>query len=67
MSGTSPIDVRYQVSAYRHRGWHSVPLRPRSKMPVRNDWPNLRIEPEQVKEHFSAKDNVGIILGEPSG
>ncbi len=67
MSETSPIDVRYQVSAYRHRGWYSVPLRPRSKVPVRNDWPNLRIEPDQVKEHFSAKDNVGIILGEPSG
>lgn len=35
-------------------------------MPVRNDWPNVRIEAADVKEHFAAKDNVGIILGEPS-
>ncbi|MFN3151802.1 bifunctional DNA primase/polymerase [Bremerella sp.] len=59
--------VREQVANYRKRGWYCVPLRPRSKVPVRNDWPNLRIESDQIKEHFSAKDNVGLILGEPSG
>ncbi|GAA4443307.1 bifunctional DNA primase/polymerase [Novipirellula rosea] len=60
-------DVREQVAIYRQRGWFSVPLRPRSKSPVRNDWPNIRIEADDVKTHFSTKDNVGLILGEPSG
>jgi Bifunctional DNA primase/polymerase, N-terminal/Protein of unknown function (DUF3987) len=60
-------DVREQVAVYLQRGWYSVPLRPRSKSPVRNDWPNIRIEADDVKTHFSAKDNVGLILGEPSG
>ena len=59
-------DVREQVAVYRQRGWYCVPLRPRSKSPVNTDWPNLRIEAVEVKTHFSAKDNVGIILGEPS-
>ena len=66
MSDNVSIDVRSQVANYRQRGWYCVPLRPRSKMPVRNDWPNVRIEAADVKEHFAAKDNVGIILGEPS-
>ena len=60
-------DVREQVAIYCQRGWYSVPLRPRSKSPVRNDWPNLRIEPDGIRTSFSAKDNVRIILGEPSG
>lgn len=59
--------VREHVAIYQKRGWYCVSLRPRSKVPVRNDWPNLRIEADQVKEHFSVKDNVGLILGEPSG
>ncbi len=60
-------DVREQVAIYRQHGWYCVPLRPRSKSPVRNDWPNIRIESDDIKTHFSAKDNVGLILGEPSG
>ncbi len=67
MSDPGSIDVRAQVAAYRQRGWYCVPLRPRSKSPVRNDWPNLRIDASDIKTSFSAKDNVGIILGEPSG
>lgn len=67
MSKAIQIDARPQVAIYRQRGWFCVPLRPRSKSPVRNDWPNVRIETDDIKSHFSTKDNVGIILGEPSG
>ncbi|KAA1258119.1 hypothetical protein LF1_06340 [Rubripirellula obstinata] len=67
MTPAIPIDVRSQVAIYRQRGWYCVPLRPRSKSPVRNDWPNVRIEADDIKTSFSAKDNLGIILGEPSG
>lgn len=67
MSKAIQIDARQQVGIYRQRGWFCVPLRPRSKSPVRNDWPNVRIETDNIKSHFSTKDNVGIILGEPSG
>jgi hypothetical protein len=67
LSDPGSIDIRAQVAIYRQRGWYCVPLRPRSKSPVRNDWPNLRIEASDIKTLFSPKDNVGIILGEPSG
>ena len=67
MAEPKAIDVRSQVAIYRQRGWYCVPLRPRSKSPVNNDWPKLRIEAGEAKSHFSAKDNVGIILGGPSG
>ena len=60
-------DVREQVARYLHRGWYSVPLLPRSKKPIRADWPQLRIGSEDIKTAFSPKDNVGLILGEPSG
>lgn len=60
-------EVREQVAIYRQRGWYSVPLRPRSKSPVSNDWPIVRIELDEIKAAFSTKDNVGLILGEPSG
>lgn len=66
MTPAIPIDVRSQVAIYRQRGWYCVPLRPRSKSPARNDWPNVRIEADDIKTSFSAKDNLGIILGEPS-
>lgn len=59
-------DIRSQVAIYRRRGWYCVPLRPRSKMPVSADWPNLRIEVDAIRTAFSAKDNVGLFLGEPS-
>ncbi|MCP4766383.1 MAG: bifunctional DNA primase/polymerase, partial [Gammaproteobacteria bacterium] len=67
MSPANPTDVRSQVATYREQGWYSVPLRPLSKSPVHNDWPNVRVEADDIKTHFSAKDNVGLILGEPSG
>ncbi len=63
MSDPATIDVRSQVAAFLDRGWHCVPLRPRSKSPSRRDWTNLRLKPEVFPENC----NVGIILGEPSG
>ena len=44
-----------------------MPLRPRSKKPVRSDWPKIRIDADDIGTVFSAKDNVGLVLGEPLG
>ncbi|XZE55787.1 bifunctional DNA primase/polymerase [Planctomycetaceae bacterium SH139] len=63
MSQSGPINVRREVAAHLQRGWHCVPLRPRSKSPSRRDWTNLRLAPEVFPEN----SNIGIILGEPSG
>lgn len=60
-------DVREQVANYLSRGWLCVPLRSRSKSPIHKDWPKLRIAPDQIGKYFSPTDNVGLILGEPSG
>ena len=62
-----PNAIRSQATVYLKRGWQCVPLRSRSKSPLRKDWPNLRITPEQIANYFSPTDNVGVILGEPSG
>ncbi|TWT80534.1 hypothetical protein CA13_19790 [Planctomycetes bacterium CA13] len=67
MTTHPPTDVRTQAAIYRQRGWYAVPIRPGSKSPVLSGWQNLRIEADQIKLHFSAKDNIGILLGEPSG
>jgi hypothetical protein len=67
MSGNDPIAIRSQVYSYLSRGWLCVPLRSRSKSPIHKDWPKLQIAPDQIGKYFSPTDNVGLILGEPSG
>lgn len=44
-----------------------VPIPARTKRPVAKGWPDLRIGESEVGQHFKPNDNIGLILGEPSG
>lgn len=52
---------------YIQRGWMVVPIPARTKRPVAKGWPDLRIAEGDVGQFFNPNDNIGVILGEPSG
>jgi Bifunctional DNA primase/polymerase, N-terminal len=53
--------------AYVSRGWAVVAVKPRSKQPRHKDWTNLRVGREQITKYFHEDDNIGLLLGDPSG
>lgn len=55
------------ASDYLNRGWQPIPVRIRTKAPVRRRWQTLRLRQDQLAEYLADPCNVGIILGEPSG
>src|SRR6266566_4884974 len=53
---------------YVSRGWQPIPVPHRSKKPVLNGWPDLRLSAADLARHFNGQpSNLGILLGEPSG
>ncbi|MCZ6836985.1 MAG: bifunctional DNA primase/polymerase [Planctomycetota bacterium] len=53
--------------AYTDRGWRVLPIPHRSKNPGVVDWPNLRLDIEDLPPHFITEPlNIGVLLGEPS-
>jgi hypothetical protein len=52
---------------YVGRGWAVVPVKPRSKKPRPNEWTKFRIDHQEISKHFREADNIGLLLGEPSG
>jgi hypothetical protein len=43
-----------------------IPLRPRSKKPVGDEWQNWRLTVDEIDLAFSDSQNIGVLLGEPS-
>src|SRR5437870_5388606 len=60
-------DVRRAARSYIRSGWRVVPVKPSSKAPKDKEWQKLRISEDEVNEHFHPSDNIGLVLGEPSG
>jgi hypothetical protein len=60
-------DVRRQARAYLQAGWVPIPVLRGRKAPQLKNWPSLRLSEAEIDQHFNANDNVGILLGEPSG
>ncbi len=58
--------VREAATRYIRRGFAVVPVED-GKNPNRPSWEKLRITEEQVSEFFIGDQNIGLILGEPSG
>jgi len=54
--------------AYLNRGWAPIPVKPRDKAPRSNGgWQALRLNRDSIGEEFASNENVGVLLGEPSG
>lgn len=53
--------------AYRRRGWRVIPIPARSKNPGRPGWPQERWEETDLPPLFAQGQNVGVLMGEPSG
>ncbi|MBI2218775.1 MAG: bifunctional DNA primase/polymerase [Candidatus Rokubacteria bacterium] len=53
---------------YRARGWYCIPIPYEAKRPTLDCWPDLRLEADDLAEHFNGgPSNVGVLLGAPSG
>ena len=49
---------------YLNRGWAPVPVPHRTKVPVVEGWPKLRVTEASLREHFNgAPQNIGVLLG----
>jgi|GEM_PF-804216 len=52
---------------YLARGWQPVPVAAADKRPAIPGWQRLRLTDTDLPRHFRGGENVGILLGEPSG
>src|SRR5829696_1491731 len=60
-------EVRRAAEEYIGKGYSVVALRPKSKKPIHDDWPNLSITADNVGGYFPNGENVGVKTGAPSG
>ena len=55
------------IRLYLKRGWVPIPIPGGEKAPCVKGWTKLRISKNDLHKHFRDGDNVGLLLGEPSG
>src|SRR5215831_3682986 len=60
-------DVREIVRGYCRRGWMPIPVPSGLKGPATRQWQQLRVKESDVNDIFAPNNNVGVLLGEPSG
>jgi hypothetical protein len=60
------MNVRSIAADYLRRNWSIVPIPFRAKAPVIDAWQNLRIVESELDHFFPARQNVGVLLGQPS-
>ena len=53
--------------AYTRRGWRVIPIPARSKNPNRPGWQEERLDESDLPRLFSNGQNIGVLMGEPSG
>jgi hypothetical protein len=61
------IHCREAASDYIRRGWAPIPIRPGQKAPLHKEWTKISPRPADIPKSFSDHDNIGILLGHPSG
>ncbi len=52
---------------YIRRGWAPIPIPHGEKGPRLREWQKLRLTAEQAATYFRNGENIGLLLGEPSG
>lgn len=55
------------AAEYIRRGWPIVPVPLGTKAPQFQNWPALRLGEDDLVKYFRGEENVGVILGSPSG
>ena len=63
----SPFTVQAAARDYIKSGRAIVPIPKGKKAPSLMDWPDLRLTEADIPQYFSRDENLGVILGEPSG
>ena len=63
----TPISIRAVALAYIRNGWRPIPVPLGEKGPRLKNWQKLRAEESDVARLFKNGQNVGLLLGEPSG
>jgi hypothetical protein len=54
--------------SYAGRGWAVVPVPHGEKKPITAGWPKIRLKESDLPRHFgNVPQNIGLLLGEPSG
>ena len=65
---TEGVSAKVIALDYVYRGWSPIPIPFGTKKPILEEWQNLRISEANVTKSFGDEpQNIGILLGEPSG
>lgn len=59
--------AKHAALNYIARGWSPIPVKQGSKAPHGAGWQNQRLTLDEVERRFGPTENVGVLLGEPSG
>jgi Protein of unknown function (DUF3987)/Bifunctional DNA primase/polymerase, N-terminal len=59
--------VLRQARIFLLRSFLVLPILPRKKTPRTKGWPDLRLEIRELDDAFGPEDNIGCLLGAPSG
>jgi len=54
------------ATKYKARGWSVIPVPIGKKEPSLPGWQKLQIKENELRDHFSGKINIGVLLGESS-
>ncbi len=65
-SETNQSQTQIEVRALLAAGFAPIPVEPGGKAPTLRDWPNRRIDKDQIEDYFPGPENVGIVLGKAS-
>jgi P4 family phage/plasmid primase-like protien len=64
----SPPEATSKAAArYIEAGWAPIPVPAGEKNPKRRGWQNERVGLEDVPKHWTNGQNIGVLLGPPSG
>jgi putative DNA primase/helicase len=55
--------ILMEAELWAQDGFWPIPLKPNSKKPIGNKWTQLRLKPDELPEHFSNGNNLGVLTG----